>query len=436
VNLPFAVYYPRGMLEGMRRQGASIFIYLIFCLLIAIFIINFRPGQSRQDDGGCTGAANLVVNVDGADVSQTAYKVVYSAQPFLYRQMPPGKQRTYYAIDTLIRRELLAQAAEARGLRIDDATVQREIQHGVFFYAGQRLEPAFLYETSSDGEKFYTAAALNRWIGELNLVSKNSYQDEQARAMLAAMMQELLEGSVQVSRDEALNEYLFENETVTYDAVAFKPADYRTAIKLTDADVARFVGGHEDEVKARFKQDERLYKDVHQIQLREIFIAKKDDEKIDDLKAKLEAARAAIASGKQSFADAAKQLASDASAKDNGGELGWRPIKAPSLGDKAVDDAVKELKAGDLTPVLTSDHGAYLAQVENRREGDLTYDQVKLEVARDVARDVWSKEAAKRAALAALADARAGKAKNLAEMYEMERPSRGKAATAASTCSS
>ena len=38
------------MLENLRRQGSSIFVYLIFCLLIAIFIINFRPGQTRQGD--------------------------------------------------------------------------------------------------------------------------------------------------------------------------------------------------------------------------------------------------------------------------------------------------------------------------------------------------------------------------------------------------
>jgi hypothetical protein len=41
--------------------------------------------------------------------------------------------------------------------------------------------------------------------------------------------------------------------------------------------------------------------------------------------------------------------------------------------------------------------------VEEKREGDLAFDAVKLELAESLARDVWSKEAAKRAAIAALA---------------------------------
>ncbi len=40
-------------MEKSRRQGASIFVYLIFCLLIAIFVINFGPqGGSGQGGGG------------------------------------------------------------------------------------------------------------------------------------------------------------------------------------------------------------------------------------------------------------------------------------------------------------------------------------------------------------------------------------------------
>ena len=50
-------------------------------------------------------------------------------------------------------------------------------------------------------------------------------------------MSELLTSSVRVSRDEALAEYLYDNNTVTYDVVAFDPARYRRAMKLTDADI-------------------------------------------------------------------------------------------------------------------------------------------------------------------------------------------------------
>src|SRR4051812_18683925 len=123
------------MLENMRRQGASIFIYLIFCLLIAIFVINFRPGQTRSDDGGCTGESNQVVQVDGNTVSPNAYHVAFS-NPY---NNGKSKQRTYFALEFILRKEILAQEAERRGLMATTDLVEDEIKKGYFFIAGERV---------------------------------------------------------------------------------------------------------------------------------------------------------------------------------------------------------------------------------------------------------------------------------------------------------
>src|SRR5678816_524168 len=97
------------------------------------------------------------------------------------------------------------------------------------------------------------------------------------------MMQQMLLDSVQVSRDEALAHYLFENNTVSYDVVAFRPEPYRAAMKLTDADVDRFVSTHGSEVQARYDADKRTYEGVKpQLQLREIFIAKLEEPKKEE----------------------------------------------------------------------------------------------------------------------------------------------------------
>jgi len=335
-------------------------------------------------------------------------------------------------------------------------------------------------------------------------------------------MSELIQNSVNVSRDEALNEYLFNNTTVQYDVVAFRPDDYKSAMRLTDADLERYIAGHEQEVKDRFKADERLYNDPKRkpdLKLRQIFIAKLepeakpedkkvddkkvDDKKVDDkkpgdaktgdkkddkaagaksgdkvadntaakpgdaatkpgdktaakpgdktaakpgdktakpgdktavgdkapekkkvgmpieaAKAKLEAARAAIASGKQKFAEAAKELSTDEATKATGGDLSWKPADNPGFDDKAVNDAVKALKPGEMTPVIVTDTGVYLVIAEAKREGALTYDQVKLELARALALKTWSAEAARRAALDAQAKATTGTGKNLDQLFK------------------
>src|SRR5262249_42699988 len=75
--------------------------------------------------------------------------------------------------------------------------------------------------------------------------------------------------------------YLFNNTTVQYDAVAFRPEPYKAGMRLTDADLERYVASHEQEVKDRFKADERLYNDPKRkpdLKLRQIFIAKLEPE--------------------------------------------------------------------------------------------------------------------------------------------------------------
>ncbi len=472
------------MLEDARKKGASVFVYLIFSLLIVIFVINFGP-QGGQG-GGCDQSSSQIISVDGEDVTQSSYHVAY-ANPY---NRGTSKQRTYIALETLIRRELLAQEAEQRGLRVTDEMVMDEIKKGYFFLGGQRAQIQGIF----DEDGFWNGNAFRNWVGQLN-VSRNSYIQEQERGMLAGLMSQLLADTVQVSRDEALAHFLFENNTVEYDVVAFRPETYRAAMKLTDADVDRFLATHGADVEARYKADERTYKGVKpQLHLRQIFIEaptapesaaaapapepgsdaagsaaagsaadsaaagsaaagsaaapaagsaapdtaqdpapapaatdaeakKKADEakkKLEDAKKKLEAVRTAAAKDKQKFIDAAKKLNTEEAMKNSAGDLGWRTAESAMLGDKALTDAVKSLKPGEMTPVITTDRGAFLILAEEQREGDLTFDQVKHEIAREMALDVWSKEAAKRAALSALDKARAGTGMSLDQLYEKQ----------------
>ncbi len=484
------------MLEQMRQKGASIFIYLIFGLLIVIFVINFAP--SGQGSGGCKTASSVVVDVDGDRVNENAYKVAYSS-PFNDFQ---ARQKVYYALDTVIRRELLASAALEHGIRVNREMVDEEVKKGFFFIGGERRDLGpMIFDVHDDGDRTWNLRKFRGLVQSLD-VSQNAYLEEQVRGLQATLMAELLASSAQVSRDEALAEYLFDNNTVTYDVVTFSPANYGKKMLLTEADAERFLVAHEDEVKARHKEKEREYLDRKpELKLRQIFIAKAepaakpedkkpedkkpedkkvDDKKVDDkkaddkkaeikkadaktadaktadaktaakaagakkaddkkaekdasagdaakpaglpieeAKAKLEAAREAALSGKQQFADLARQLNTDPVAKASGGYVGWKTAVNASLGEKVVSDAVKALKPGEMTPVITTDRGAYLVLAEDKREKNLTYDQVKHEIAAELAREVWSKEAAKRDALKALETARAS-GKKLDELYPRE----------------
>src|SRR5262245_25074781 len=120
------------MLEQMRRQGASIFIYFIFGLLILIFVINFAPSNRGDLEGGCR-STSAAITVDGNAANNSAYLIAYSANG------ASGRQKVYMALDQLIRRELLAQAGEARGLRTTGEQADEAIKRGWFFIGGQRI---------------------------------------------------------------------------------------------------------------------------------------------------------------------------------------------------------------------------------------------------------------------------------------------------------
>ncbi len=388
----------------MRRQGASVFIYVIFGILIAVFVINFGPqNKGNHDSGGCTADNNAVASVDGSSISNTAYLVASSNG---YNR---GKERAKVALESLIRRELLAQEADERGISVDKDTVGREIKKGHFYIAGHQLPIPGAIE--DDGG--FNPRAVHNWADNMR-VSMNSYYQEQRRGLQAHIMQQLLLDSVSVSREEALSHFLFENNTITYDVVTFKPEAYDTAMKIGDAEVDRYLAAHDDDVKKRYAADERTYKHTNPaVLLRQIFIAKADAA----AKAKLEAARTAILAGKQKFADAAKELNSQDTDKANAGLLGWRPVANFGFADQSLAAAIKALKPGELTPVMSTDDGAYIVTVEGKREGDLSYDQVKREIARSLARETWSREAARSAALIALADAQG---KQLEKLYDKE----------------
>jgi hypothetical protein len=450
------------MLEQMRRQGASIFIYLIFGLLIVIFVLNFAPSRNRSDvGGGCSTSSNVVVAVDNTAANQTSFHVAYSGRARNYTSAT-SRQKVYLALDMLVRRELLAQEGDQLGIRTGGDLIDDEIKRGRWFVAGEAEDAHPIYFD----DEFFDIKKWKAWVANLDYISTGSYRDEQTRGLQASLANDVLAGSVRVSHEEALADYLYENSTVTYDVVGFDAGRYRRALKITDADIKRFADTHAADVQARYKADERTYKGVKpELAIRQIFIpkalpeaakpapppppapaapgtddktksadkTKPTDKKpaagdtpkpvglpIEAAKAKLEAVRANIAAGKLTFVDAENQLAADAAdiAPATNGDRGWHKIDAPGLDEKPVDEAVKKLKAGELTPVIATDRGVYLVIATDKREGDLSFDQVKLEIAKDLARNLWGKEAAKRAALDALAKAQGGKP--LDQLFERE----------------
>ncbi len=423
----------RTMLDTLRRQGASIVIYIVFGILIAVFVVNFGgPGS-----GGCGdssgGGDETVMTVDGARQRMPAWRWTVNYLTNFTGGRVPKSQRAELALELLLRRELLAAEGERRGLQVSDTLIDERIKAGELYIADNPIDGKSLYFEQVGTESFFNYDMLLNLTRNLGLTI-GAFKEQQRREILAQLTADLLRGSGRASKDEAQSRYIAENTTVSYDVVRFVPQQYGDAMAIADADVERYLAAHATEVKDRFTADERLYKAVKpELRIRQIFVAKAEPPATDagagsaapptDAKdagvATLEAARTAITSGKRTFIDAAKAIGTDPAAKARGGDLGWRSKDAPALEDPKLGDAVRALKVGEVSPVVTTDAGAYLVTVEAERAGDLTFDQVKLEIASGLAQDAWADEAARRAAIAALTEAQG---KKLGDLYPRAEP--------------
>lgn len=408
------------MFDNLRKSGSSMIVWVLFGILIAGFVISFGPQSIGSGQGCQSGGRSTMLTVGDKNLDDAAWRFAWA----LSRGNDAPRSRERATLSTLLRRELLAQEGERRGLRIGDSLVDYVITRGRFFYggAGQDARGAFFDERGAgvfDFKQFqnFARARFNMTIGQ--------YKRQQSRELLAATTADLLAGSVPVSREEARTKYITENTKVSYEAVTFDPGAYAQALIVTDADLDRYLARFDAEVKASYS--DAAWRGKKQVRVSRVHVARTPAPAsgtapaVDPAKTKLEAERAAIAAGRKSFAAVAAAQDADPAFRGTGGDWGWYDEAAMTLPDPALNDAVKALaKAGDVSPVIEAADGFYLLTVVDKREGDLTYDQVKRELAATAARTKWGKEAARRAAEAALAAAKAAD-KPLSELYPADK---------------
>ncbi|MEZ4404798.1 MAG: SurA N-terminal domain-containing protein [Kofleriaceae bacterium] len=405
------------MFDNLRKSGSSVVVWVLFGILIAAFAVSFGP-QSVGSSQGCKtgGGKSTVLTVDSTAVDESAWRF-----EFVFAKGADGERAKEIAtLNQLLRRELLAAEGERRGLRIAEGLVDREIAAGRIHFAGFSISARNAY-FDDEGKGVFDYQMFKRFVFNRFNMSVGGYKRQQTREVLASTTARILAGSVPVSRDEVMARYLADNTTVAYDVVKFEPSVYGAALQLTDAEVDRYLAAHEADVRKAYV--EAAWKGKDQLRVRRVFVAKTpapatgDAPAVDPALTKLEAARADIVAGKKTLAAVAETLDSDPAMRAKAGDWGWYDAGVLTLPAPALSDAVRALtEPGAVSPVVATTDGYYLVTVSDRRAGDLTFDQVKRELAVTAARAAWGAEAAKRAALLALASAKAS-GTSLADLF-------------------
>ncbi len=361
------------MLENLRKQGASWFIWIVFAILIGMFVLNFGQQSAGAQQGCSLSSGNPVaLKVGRSEIDDTGLRLSANLARQVYR-IGDTDMLTRLTFERLVMRELLATEAERRGLRIPDSLVDEAITSGQFHFAGlvQRgqpippvTKPQGLFFTRlkdedeeptdpttppSPGETYFNYRVFKRFLANMS-VSVGAYKREHNREMLASTMARILLHSVPVSREEALAQYISDNTRVSFNTVRFDANRYADALRITNDDLDRFMRGHDAEVKAAYVAD--AWKGKDQIHVRRIFVAKAPPPAApnppaqptdgsaapapvpppapDPAIAKLGALRDQIASGKRGFAEAASGLDADPMIAARGGDWGWYYVATPT----------------------------------------------------------------------------------------------------------
>lgn len=443
------------MLEQLRRNSRSFIIWILFGIIIAVFIISFGP-QANPESLGCGHSNEFALEVTGEDVSVNSWRFGVNGVNWL-RLSRGGAQdasfRRQLALDLLVQRELLAQAAEQRGFRVPDDLVNKSIAAGEFYILG--------YKVRIDDKQFFRDyKQLESFASSLGLPNVAQLIEEQRREQLAEMMRHLFLAAAGVSDEEVKQAYIQDNTKISADYVKFDVARYKNALSLGEEEIASYAAEHEADLKKAWESEKTQWtNDRARVLARHIFIAKeepkpeeaapeageeKKDEaapaegepaKADDASAdsrKAEAARAAAAAkardeakavaarlaAGEDFGKVAREVSDDKLTRARGGVLGWRPAESLGYG-KEVVEAAKKLEVGKVSEPIETPRGFHIIRIDEKSDKGLTFDQKKLDLAARSAADHYARELARRDAETALAQARE---KPLEQLFERKAP--------------
>ncbi len=237
------------MLRLMRDYATSWMIKFILGAIVLVFIF---WGVGSFDAGNAGKVAVVNDHVITVEEYREAYnnlveRMRASFGDSLNDDMLKALNVRRQALDQLINEALLVQQAESLGFRVTDDELASAI----------RNIPAFQRAGVFDARLYQNVLGRYR-------MSPEEFEMAQRRAMLSDKVRTLVTDTVQVSDDESLTWYKWQNAEVSLDFVHFSPAFYKD-VKASD-----------EEVKDRFDKNPEAYKTQEEVKVRYIRFAPED----------------------------------------------------------------------------------------------------------------------------------------------------------------
>lgn len=363
------------MLSLMRKHATSWLIKLILGAIVIVFVLWGVGSWTSQRSG-------RVATVNGEGITLDEYRTTYKRLIDQVRrnfgnnlndELIESLQLSKKALDQLVDRKLLLQAAEKLDLRVSDEELARSIRDiSAFQEAG-----------------VFNSRRYQILLGRNNLTPED-FEASQRDLLLIEKLNNLITAGVKVSDAEALQWYKWNNASVDLQFVLFAADRYKN-VSVSKQEVEEYFNAHkenyktEPKIKVRYLKfdpqkyvaavevadDEiRDYYDDHPdefetpktVEARHILIKVKrdaDPEKVAEARARIEKILKMARDG-QDFAKLAKKF-SEGPSKDKGGYLGTfrRETMVQPFADKAF-----AMQAGEISEPVRTDFGWHIIKVE------------------------------------------------------------------------
>lgn len=389
------------MLEQMRHHSRSLLIYLLFAIIIGVFIVSFGPQSVGGFNNPGASTKDFAVKVGGKEVSAQEYRQAFLLAGGDRYELDQAKMTRVreVVLDRLIDRELFAQKAADLGLTVSVEEAEDFVAQGKFLLFGAARQ--------FSGEEGFNYDDFTRFVRYYGFTPATFLQMQQ-RELQAERVRNFLKEGVAVSPAEVKAEWQHRNTQLNLEYLRFPVSRYEAEVMPTNEEIAAYAAANEASLKETYERDKSFrYSNVpkeRRIEVVRMALAEEASE-ADKEAATKRLQTLATAASKQPFAAAAKKLTTEAKSNTTYSPPAWRREGAANLGE-ALSAKVMAAEEGALIGPEIGEGAAFLVKVHGSREGDLAFDQVRLELAEEALRRSQAQARAKAAAEAALAKAK------------------------------
>ena len=381
------------MLSVFRSNSNNLFVVLLLAAITFVFVFTF----GSWGGGNVSGDLPIAATVNGKVISKAQFQLQY-ANAFQTQQMfRPGftadkareEKLDDQVLDRLISQEILAQAAEDRGLVVGDSDVRDAIQQRVF-----------------SKEKPFDPEEYRRIVNGIYNTTEARFEDQLRRELLASRMESVITDSQHVTASEIQESFASKNDRANIEFVKIDPLHFKAKVKdASDEEVKVWTAANKPEVEKFYEGHMTRYHQDKKITARHILAkVEPDAPEADKKKAreKIEAAKKRVDGG-EDFAKVATELSEDGSASQ-GGSLGTFGKGAMV---KPFEDAAFAMQKGQVSGIVESRFGYHVIKVEDVVE-PVTKELALVEndISKELMREAAQKDLARKMAEDALAQAK------------------------------